>query len=183
MLPTVIEFLEDTKDERVNDNVKSKIINNHQSLGMSFGKYFPDIKDDLTFGRNPYLVVDTKLASMFSGDDNNKEKFITSKNDSTREDAKGKGRLCLHSDHPWYLLYPRDASAVISPLMAFLSIWLREAVFTAQLTIKDKARNEQTVDLDQSFVLATTALLTYKLVAKIQGQPSRRCCLEHEFSK
>jgi len=61
MFPTLNELLEDTEDVRLNDNIKSKIINNLYSLRGEFANYFPDIaRDDSAFVRNPYLVADTR---------------------------------------------------------------------------------------------------------------------------
>ena len=40
-ISTLNEFLEDNEDMRLNDDVKSKIINNLQYLRCEFAKYFP----------------------------------------------------------------------------------------------------------------------------------------------
>ena len=78
MFPTLNEFIEDAEDMRLDDDVKSQIINNLLSLRSEFAKYFPDTtRDDLVFVRNPYLVSDTDVVNMFSGNDATQEEFIT----------------------------------------------------------------------------------------------------------
>ncbi|XP_076816888.1 zinc finger BED domain-containing protein 5-like [Clavelina lepadiformis] len=63
-------------------------INNLQSLRSDFAGYFPNItRDDLAFVRNPNLIADADLASMFNGDDNTQEEFIALTNDSTTKDV------------------------------------------------------------------------------------------------
>ena len=79
MFPTLNEFIEDADDMRLDDDVKSQIINNLPSLRSKFPKYFPDTRDDLVFVRNPYLVSDSDVVNMFSGNDATQEEFIALK--------------------------------------------------------------------------------------------------------
>ena len=78
--PTLNESLEDTENIRLDDNVKSKIISNLQSLPYEFVKYFPDItRDNFAFVRNPYLVADMDLVGVINEDVDNQEEFIALK--------------------------------------------------------------------------------------------------------
>ena len=100
MFPTLNEFIEDVEDMQLDDDIKSQIINNLLSVHSEFAKYFPDAtRDDLVFVRNPYLVSDSDVVNMFSGNDATQEEFIASKNDSTAE-VPSKRSLCLHIGQP-----------------------------------------------------------------------------------
>ena len=80
MFPTLNEFIEDAEDMRLDDDVKSQIVNNLLSLLSEFARYFPDTtRDDLVFVRNPCLVSDSDVVNMFSGNDATQEKFIALK--------------------------------------------------------------------------------------------------------
>ena len=61
MFPTLNQFLDNTEDVRLDDNLKTKVINNFQSACCEFAKYF---SDDLAFVANPYLVADIDFVSM-----------------------------------------------------------------------------------------------------------------------
>ena len=112
MFPTLNEFIEDAEDMRLDDDVKSQMINNLLSLRSEFAKYFPDTtRDDLVFVRNSYLV------NMFSRNDATQEEFIALKNDSTAEDAFKEKSLPAY----WSAMlasYPRVASTAIRLLMS-----------------------------------------------------------------
>ena len=121
---------------RLDDNVKSRIIDNLQSLRCEFAKYFADItRDDLAIVRNSYLV------SIFNGDDNIQKEFIFLKKDSTTENAFKEKTLFAY----WLAKvssYPRVASPAIQLLMYFILTWLCEGGFSASLGIKNKVRNK-----------------------------------------
>ena len=100
MFLTLNEFIEDAEDMRLDDDVKLQIINNLLSLRSEFAKYFLDTtRDDLVFVRNPYLVSDSDVVNMFSGNDATQEEFIALKNDSTAR-MPSKKSLCLHIVQP-----------------------------------------------------------------------------------
>ena len=165
MFPTLNELLEDTEDVWLDDNVKSQIINNLQSLRSEFAKYFPVIaRHDLAFVRNPYLVAD--VVNMFDGDDNTQEEFIALRNDSTTEDAFKEKTLPAF----WLAMassYPKVASTAIRLLMPFPSTYLCEAVFSALLGIKTKARNKLAVEPDLRCALSTTVPRIDNRVARL----------------
>ena len=172
MFPTLNEFIEDAEDMRIDDDIKSQIINNLLSLRSEFAKYFPDTtRDDLVFVRNPYLVSDSDVVNMFSGNDATQEEFIAPKNNSTAEDAFKEKYLPAY----WSAMlasYPRVASIAIRLLMPFLSTWLCEAGFSALLGITNKARNKLIVEPDLRCALSTTEPRIDKLATKMQHQPS-----------
>ena len=100
MFPTLNEFIEDAEDVRLDDDVKSQIINNLLSLRSEFAKYFPDTtRDDLVFVGNPYLVSDSDVVNMFSGNDATQEEFIALKMTRLRR-VPSKRSLCLHIGQP-----------------------------------------------------------------------------------
>ena len=172
MFPTLNEFIEDAEDMRIDDDVKSQIINNLLSLRSKFAKYFPDTtSDDLVFVRNPYLVSDSDVVNIFSGNDATQEEFIAPKNNSTAEDAFKEKYLPAY----WSAMlasYPRVASTAIRLLMPFPPTWLCEAGFSALLGIKNKARNKLIVEPDLRCALSTTEPRIDKLVTKMQHQSS-----------
>ena len=175
MFPTLNEFIEDAEDMRLDDDVKSQIVNNLLSLLSEFAKYFPNTtRDDLVFVRNPYLVSDSDVVNMFSGNDATQEEFIALKNDATAEDAFKEKSLPAH----WSAMlasYPRVASIAIRLLMLFPSTWLCEAGFSALLGIKNNARNKLIVEPVLRCALSTTEPRIDKLVTKMQHQSSYWC--------
>ena len=174
MFPTLNEFIEDAEDMRLDDDVKSQIINNLLYLRSEFAKYFPDTtRDDLVFVRNPYLVSDSDVVNMFSGNDATQEEFIALKNYSTAEDAfKEKSLPAYWSAMLDLYSYPRVPSTAIRFLMPFPSNWLCEADFSGLLGIKNKARYKLIVEPDLRCALSTTEPRIDKLVTKIQHQPA-----------
>ena len=172
MFPTLNEFIENAEDMRLDYDVKSQIINNIVSLRSEFANYFPDTtRDNLEFVKNPYLVSDSDVVNMFSGNDATQEEFIALKNDSAAEDAFKEKSLPAY----WSAMLasnPIVASTAIRLLMPFPSTWLCEAGFSALLGIKNKARHKPIIEPDLRCALSTTEPLTDKLVTKMQHQPS-----------
>ena len=104
LFPALNEFLKDTANVPLDDNVKSKIIYNLQSFCCEFAKHFSDItKDDLAFIKNLCLVTETDLVSMFNKDNNTETKLIALKNNSTMQDAFKDNTL---SGQQWHLHIP-----------------------------------------------------------------------------